>query len=60
MNNGVLCGINVELLAHQLTVGVNENTLGITVDHLDVQAALPAIIDVLLANGQRKTRRGVT
>lgn len=60
MNNGVLRGINVELLAHQLTVGVNENTLGITVDQRDVQAALPAFIDVVMACAQRKTRRGVT
>lgn len=58
MNNGVLCGINVEALAHQLTAGVNDNTLGITVDRSDVQAALPAIIDVLLACAQRKTGRG--
>jgi hypothetical protein len=52
----VLCGINVETLAHHITQGVNENTLGITVDRLDVQAALPAFIDVVLACAQRKTR----
>jgi hypothetical protein len=58
MNNGVLRGINVATLAHHITHGVNENTLGITVDQRDVQAALPAFIDVLLACAQRKTRRG--
>jgi len=58
MNDGVLCGINVAGLAHLLTDGVNENTLGLTVDQRDVQAALPAFIDVVLANAQRKTRRG--
>lgn len=58
MNNGVLCGINVTDLAHHITTGVNENTLGLTVDPLDVQAALPAFIDVVLANAQRKTARG--
>jgi hypothetical protein len=54
----VLRGINVETLAHHITAGVNENTLGITVEHADVQAALPAFIDVVLACAQRKTRRG--
>jgi hypothetical protein len=54
----VLCGINVADLAHHITTRVNENTLGITVDQVDVQAALPAFIDVVLACAQRKTRRG--
>ena len=58
MNDGVLCGINVAGLATHITVGVNENNLGLTVEHADVQAALPAFIDVMLANAQRKTRRG--
>lgn len=58
MNNGARCGINVETLAHHITAGVNENTLGITVDQLDVQAALPAFIDVVMASAQRKTRGG--
>jgi hypothetical protein len=47
--SSVLCGINVDTLAHHITTGVNENTLGITVDRSDVQAALPAFIDVVLA-----------
>jgi hypothetical protein len=50
----VQCGINVETLAHHITTRVNENTLGITVDQLDVQAALPAFTDVVLACAQRK------
>jgi hypothetical protein len=52
--SGILRGIDVETLAHHITAGVNENTLGITVDQLDVQAALPAFTDVVLACAQRK------
>jgi hypothetical protein len=54
----VLCGINVETLAHHITTRVNENTLGITVEHADVQAALPAFIDVVLACARRNMGRG--
>jgi hypothetical protein len=56
--SSVLRGVDVETLAHHITDGVNENTLGITVDRSDVQPALPAFIDVVLACAQRKTRRG--